>query len=283
MMRLRMIAALVATLIGLGATPALAQGDLLVAPTRLVLAGAAGGEVIVSNTGQRTTTYRISLVLRRMDPNGQIHAIDEAEARPSEAIALDMLNYAPRKITLAPNQSQTVRIGVRPPPGLAPGEYRAHLLFRAVPDAPEAAPAPAAGAGAPPPADGMSIALTPIYGVAIPLIVRQGEVPGEAKLVRAALTGSREAPSVELELARSGARSVYGTIELREAGRAEPIAAVKGIAAYPEIEQRTVSLPVDPAKLAAAKGALSVRFVETDPAAAKASPSEVPLARLAAK
>jgi P pilus assembly chaperone PapD len=273
MFRLFMLAALA---LGLAAaTPARAQGDLLVAPTRLVLGGAGGGEVIVSNTGQRTTTYRISLVLRRMDAAGQIRPVDEAEARPSEAAALDMLNYAPRKITLAPGQSQTVRIGVRAPPGLATGEYRAHLLFRAVPDAPDV---PSSTAPTPT-ADGMSIQLTPIYGVAIPLIVRIGEVAGAAKLSAAKLEGPATAPQVTVTLGRSGARSVYGTLELREAGRAEPIAAMKGIAAYPEVDQRSVSMPIDPKRLAQAKGALSVRFVETDPAAASAAPSDVPLAR----
>ena len=121
-----------AALIPLGA-PALAS-DLLVAPTRIVLDGNTGGEVMVSNTGDKTTTYRISLVLRRMDASGQINPLDEALATPADAAALDIISYAPRKITLAPQQPQTVRIGVRAPPSLPPGEYRAHLLFRAVPD-----------------------------------------------------------------------------------------------------------------------------------------------------
>lgn len=259
----------------LAGAPALAQGDLLVAPTRLVVNGSGGGEVIVSNTGDRTTTYRISLVLRRMDAAGQIRAVDEAEAKPNEAIALEIMNYAPRKITLAPQQSQTVRIGVRVPPTLAPGEYRAHLLFRAVPDAAaaDAAPAPAA--------DGMSIALTPIYGVAIPVIVRVGEVPGEARLVSAQLADAGT-PGVLVDLARSGNRSVYGTLEVMAPGSKAPIATVKGIAAYPEIAQRSVLVPVDPAKLAAVRGPLSVRFTETDPAG-KGGVSEVAVRTAAAR
>ncbi|MBX9797103.1 MAG: hypothetical protein K2Y03_09480 [Sphingomonas sp.] len=269
-----MMAALVA-LGAFGAAPARAQGDLLVAPTRLVVNGTGGGEVVVSNTGDRTTTYRISLVLRRMDANGQIRAVDEAEAKPSEAIALEIMNYAPRKITLAPQQAQTVRIGVRVPPTLAPGEYRAHLLFRAVPDAAaaDAAPTPAA--------DGMSIALTPIYGVAIPVIVRVGEVPGEARLVGAQVA-TAGAPGIQVDLARSGNRSVYGTIDVMAPGSKAPIATVKGIAAYPEITQRSVLVPVDPAKLAAVRGPLTVRFTETDPAG-KGGVSEVPVRATAAR
>ena len=59
---------------------------------------------------------------------------------PAERIALDMIAFSPRRVTLPPNQPQVIRVGVRVPEGMPPGEYRAHMLFRAVPDA-----APAAG------------------------------------------------------------------------------------------------------------------------------------------
>ena len=37
--------------------------------------------------------------------------------------------------TLAPHQPQAIRIAARPPQGLPDGEYRVHLLFRAIPPA----------------------------------------------------------------------------------------------------------------------------------------------------
>jgi len=49
------------------AHPARAQGDLLVAPTRVVINGGGGAEVVLSNIGDKPATYRISLELRRMD------------------------------------------------------------------------------------------------------------------------------------------------------------------------------------------------------------------------
>lgn len=240
--------------------PACAQGDLLVAPTRLVLSGASGGEVIVSNAGTATTTYRISLVIKRMDASGQIHAVPDGQALPAETAAVEMINHAPRRITLAPQQSQTIRIGVRPPPDLAPGEYRAHLLFRAVPDAPEVA------AEAPPPGGdtGMAIRLTPIYGVAIPVIVRIGAVDGAAQLVSARLQPGAD-PAITVDLARSGGRSVYGTLDVLAPGHKEPVATIKGVSAYPEIAGRQVRIPVPRERLAGVAG-LVVRFTETDPA-----------------
>ncbi|HNJ47660.1 MAG TPA: hypothetical protein PK479_04470, partial [Novosphingobium sp.] len=39
------------------AVPAQAQGDLLVAPTRVVISGGGGAEVILSNIGSEAATY----------------------------------------------------------------------------------------------------------------------------------------------------------------------------------------------------------------------------------
>ena len=246
-----------------------AQGDLLVAPTRLVLAPQQGGEVVVSNSGSRTSSYRISLVVRRMDERGQINNVEEGSATAAETATVEMVNYAPRKITLAPGQSQTVRIGVRAPADLAAGEYRAHLLFRAIPDA-----TPQGGDAAP--ADGgMSISLTPIYGVAIPVIVRIGDVPGGARMVSARLETVEGQQGVMIDLAREGQRSIYGTLSLNTPSELKPLAQVKGLAVYPELNHRQVFVPVDP-KLLGAKPVLTARFVETD-ASGKSVTAELPV------
>mgnify|MGYP001022610650 FL=1 len=120
----------------LGAAPAQAQGDLLVAPTRVIINNAGSAEVVLSNIGSQPATYRISAELRRMDEDGDFAEVKEADANPAEQAALAMVTFAPRRITLLPGQPQSVRIAVRPPEGLADGEYRVHMNFRAVPPAP---------------------------------------------------------------------------------------------------------------------------------------------------
>lgn len=256
----------------LSAMPAQAQSDLLVAPTRLVLEKDSGGEVVISNKGDSAATYRISLVLRRMENDGRVVAVDEAEASPEEAAAIDILTYAPRRVTLASQESRTIRIGVRAPDTLPQGEYRAHLLFRSIPDA-----ADPVGAANTPASDGMSIQLTPIYGVAIPVIVRVGPVDGEVTITQAKVANRDGRHTIDVELARSGNRSVYGNLAVMRQGSKEPVARIKGIAVYPEIERRTVAIPVD---VAGANGAgeLTVEFVETDPAG-KGQPTSVAVTR----
>src|SRR6187551_3107882 len=82
--------------------PLAAQGDLLIAPTRLILDGRRGGEVILSNIGEEEATYRIDLELRRMTSDGQLVPVDEAEANVTEHAALEMIRYAPRRVVLPP-------------------------------------------------------------------------------------------------------------------------------------------------------------------------------------
>ena len=110
-----------------------AQGDLLIAPTRLILDGRRGAEVILANQGSEEATYRITLELRRMDENGNLVPVEEGEASAAEKAALEMIRYAPRRVTLPPAQPQSVRISARPGADLPDGEYRVHMSFAALP------------------------------------------------------------------------------------------------------------------------------------------------------
>ena len=98
----------------LAAMPARAGiGDLLVAPTRLVLDGRKGAEVILNNIGDEPATYRLSVEFRRMTADGGLADVDQPTAE--DRVARDMIVYAPRRITLAPRQPQSIRIAARPP------------------------------------------------------------------------------------------------------------------------------------------------------------------------
>lgn len=254
--RLAASAALVAPLLLTAATPARAGvGDLLVAPTRIVLNGSRGTEIILNNIGEETATYRISVELRRMLPDGTLEEV--AEPNPGEIAARDMILYAPRRVTLPPKQPQAIRLNARAPQGLADGEYRVHLLFRAVPP-----PRPAAAA----PADfqGIGFALTPVYGVTIPVIVRLGNLEAQAGISNVRLTTDEKgAAAVALDLSRAGRRSTYGEIRVLKAGVAEPIALQRGVAVYTEIGKRSVQVPVEARFAAQAKGPVTIQYVET--------------------
>ena len=56
-------------------------GDLLVAPTRIVLDGRKGAEIILNNIGEEPATYRISVEFRRMTADGGLGRRDRADRR----------------------------------------------------------------------------------------------------------------------------------------------------------------------------------------------------------
>ena len=245
-----------AAALGTAASPALAAGDLLVAPTRVILDGSRGTEVVLNNIGSQPATYRISLEIKRMTAEGGLDEIAEENVTAAERSALEMIAFSPRRVTLPPNQPQVVRVGVRLPEGTPPGEYRAHMLFRAVPDAASATAEPK------PASAGVSIALTPIYGITIPVIVRVGDLGAEASIGEAWVSETQDGPAFNFDLSRTGNRSIYGDIEVTRPGVAEPLLVARGIAVYPEVGARKVSLRV-PGELAAKlKGPVRIRYTE---------------------
>jgi hypothetical protein len=229
-------------------------GDLLVAPTRVVLDGRRGTEVILNNIGDDVATYRVTVELRRMTPEGRL--VDVATPNDAERAAQEMILYAPRRITLPPNQPQAIRLSARAPQGLADGEYRVHLLFRAIP-----APRPQV-ASEEKKVEGVAFQLTPIYGVTIPVIVRLGNLEAKAALSNVRKVTDDGKPAIAMDLNRSGDRSTYGEVRVMKAGITDPIAVLRGVAVYTEIGQRSVVIPIDPAQAANATGQVTVQYVE---------------------
>jgi P pilus assembly chaperone PapD len=233
--------------------PALAAGDLLVAPTRVVLEGGRGTEVILNNVGTAPATYRISLELRRMTKDGRLEEVVTGNESEKEKATLAMISYAPRRVTLPPNQPQVIRVGARIAPELPDGEYRAHMLFRAVPDAQPVAEGPR---------QGVSIALTPIYGVTIPVIVRKGALKATAAISNVHLLRENGQVSLAFDMSRSGDRSVYGRVRVTKPGVAKPIYEARGIAVYTELSARTVALQVPPEVAATMTGPVTIQYLE---------------------
>ncbi len=251
--RLAGILALAGMALGSPAANAAGGGDLLVAPTRVVLDGNRSTEVILYNIGAVPATYRVSLELRRMTKDGAFEEIETTAANEKEAKTIAMVSYAPRKVVLLPNQPQSIRIGVRPPADLPDGEYRAHMLFRAIP--------PARPVTAPTQTQGVSISLIPIYGVTIPIIVRKGTLQAAATISDAKFTKADGKPALTVALTRTGTRSTYGRLQVLKPGIAKPVFVAGGIAVYSEIDARTATFPLEPAAVAALTGPVTVQYV----------------------
>ncbi len=251
------LAAVLAAPLFVSAAPAEAGiGDLLVAPTRIVLDGRRGAEVVLNNIGEEPAVYRVSVEFRRMDQDGGLNEVSQPTADDQKAA--DMIVYAPRRVTLAPHEPQAIRIAARPPQGLPDGEYRIHLLFRAIPPA-----NPVVKAAASEPEKGLRFQLTPIYGVTIPVIVRLGNLQAVAGIANVHLEKKDGNPVVSLDLSRTGSRSTFGEVRVLKPGVKDPIALQKAVAVYTEVNRRHVSVPMNPAYKGELTGPVTVQYVET--------------------
>jgi len=248
-------AALAVGIVAAAAPASAGVGDLLVAPTRIILDGRRGTEIVLNNVGDQPATYRISVEFRRMAPDGTLVEVTDPTLR--EKAAADMIIYAPHRVTLAPHQPQSIRIAARPPAGLPDGEYRVHMLFRAIPPATPVAPANGE------PVKGLHLQLIPIYGVTIPVIVRLGNLQATAGISNVEVEKKDGKPEIGLDLSRAGSRSTFGEVLVLKPGMKDPIAVEKAVAVYTELGTRHVSIPVDENYKGALNGPVTVQYLET--------------------
>jgi len=257
--------------------PQVGAGDVSLSPKRVTFnAATRATAVYIFNRGNTAATYSISLVDRLMTPDGRFLTVDEAMQDPVDAVlaatlqsAAKMIIHSPRRITLQPNESQTIRILAQRPADLPAGEYRTHLTVATVPPedfglmAEQAASATNEGE--------LSFRLLPLFAISIPLIVRQGPADARAAIESAQIRMERPsnlppdtiADSVAViyfDLVRLGVNSLYGNIEIRDGD--EVIGRSVGVAVYPEIERRTfnVALSATPPS----GKVLSIVFIDQD-------------------
>lgn len=249
-------AALILGTVTIAPTVPAQANDLLVAPTRIILNGSRGTEVILNNIGTEEAAYRISLELRRMTTDGGLEDVEVPNE--TEESALGMIRYAPRRVVLPPNQPQAIRIGVRPPRDIPDGEYRAHMLFRAIPR-PRSVTEETEGRG-----EGFRIRLIPIYGITIPIIVRHGNLTATAAIANPRIVEENGVQAVGFDLSRQGDRSVYGEVIVTRPGVDVPLARARGIAVYAEIDNRSVIIPISEEFQGSIAGPVRIQYREPD-------------------
>lgn len=259
--------ALVLMIAGLAgyACPAAAQGfgDLVVSPTRVELEGRnRSATVTLTNRGSETALFRISLIAMEMDEQGSLKAVDQPPA--GMMTAEELVRYAPRQVDIPPGGTQTVRLILRKPTELAAGEYRSHMFFRAVPpeDAGRAVDEKA-GQG------GVSVKLTPIFGITIPVIVRHGDLDLKVAMSDFAVVPDKEKKKLTFKLSRQGTKSAYGDVKVEylPAGGGAPVVVgeVTRLAVFTPNTDRMVEVPiVVPPGITLGKGMLKVLYRQVD-------------------
>ncbi len=210
--------------------PALAQGDLLITPRRLVFDGSRrSADINLANTGKDTATYAISLIQIRMLDDGGFETITAPD--PGQQFADRFIRFFPRSVTLGPNETQVVKVQVVRTNEMSAGEYRSHFYFRAVPKALPLGEDKASRDSA-----AIAVRLTPIFGITIPVIIRNGESTAKVSISDVSFTLVNDTvPRISFKFNRTGNMSVYGDItvdHISAGGRVTRVGTANGVAVY---------------------------------------------------
>lgn len=236
-----------------------AQGDIMILPKRLVFDGTQRAqEISLANTGSDSATYAISMVQYKMMENGTFEEITESEEGLN--FASDFIRYYPRQVVLGPNEAQTVRVQVTKTNQLEEGEYRSHMYFRAVEQQTalgleEIEENP----------ESISIKINAVFGISIPVIIREGNSTTEISFSDLNLNLAEENnPVLEMTIKRDGNMSVYGDISVEHislAGEKTEVGMVRGIAIYTPNKLRKFNLPLNkPEGIELNSGSLKVTY-----------------------
>ena len=206
------------------------QGNLLITPRRIVFDGSKRSiDLNLANTGQDTATYAISLVEIRMKDDGGFEIITDPD--PGQRFADKYIRFFPRSVTLGPNEAQVVKVQVTRSNDLTDGEYRSHFYFRSVPKG-----RPLGEKDAAQDTTSISVRLTPIFGITIPVIIRVGASTTKVTLTNLAFkTVNDTIPSFSFVFNRTGNMSVYGDIAvdyISTQGKIIRVGIANGVAVY---------------------------------------------------
>jgi P pilus assembly chaperone PapD len=208
----------------------MAQGDLLITPRRVVFEGSKRSmDLNLANTGKDTAVYAISLIQIRMKDDGGFETITEPD--PDQRFADRYIRFFPRSVTLGPNEAQAVKIQLIRSNELTAGEYRSHFYFRAIPKI-----SPLGEKEKAKDSTTISVMLTPVFGITIPVIIRVGESSASVTFSDLGFEMANDTvPRFTLVFNRSGNMSVFGDLTVDHIsiqGKITRVGIANGVAVY---------------------------------------------------
>ena len=243
-------------------SPLLAQGNLLIYPKRIVFEGGKSiKKLTLANTGKDTAVYIISFLEYKMNTNGELKVTSEAEEGLN--FASSHVRFFPRKVTLAPNEGQTVKVQLRNSKNLTDGEYRSHLYFRAEEDKEPL------GQTKQKKDSTFSIKLKAIFGIAIPCIIRKGDNTTTVAISDLQFIKINDTDTIlQFKLNRNGNMSTYGdfTINYITTDNVDyEVAKMKGVGVYTPGKLRTMKIKLNkPAAINFIGGYFKIVFTQNE-------------------
>lgn len=190
---------------------------------------------IINNTG-KPQTYRLEWIKYRMKEIGGLEKLTPENENDFGILwGEKMLRVAPKRITVAPGQSQIIRVALRRKKDMSKQEHRAHLHIIQELSTPDYGQKPKNK-------NGSSAILSFEQATAIPLIIRGGQSQAQAKITDGFLKATEKGLQINYTLHRIGEGSLYGDFDFTclddQSDDNTVIGQIGGIAIYPEINKR---------------------------------------------
>lgn len=245
--RLHLISAMFLCFLFLGCigTAKAATQHLMCSPLRLIFTErqrAITAHVI--NQGDKTITYSIALITLRKAADGRMY--EPKDKTPEELMIKKLIRFSPRRATIGPRQSQIVKLMVRKPKDLSPGEYRIFIQLHPHPST-ERTRKRVAGVES-----GMGVNVELTVDSNFPVIIQHQVPMGTVSPSSAQLHTSlnrQDVPKLELTLTREGKASAFGNIFLdyiapEKSAQPVEIGRVIDMALYAPEKRKVLTVPL---------------------------------------
>jgi len=224
----------------LSLVPALAQAGavLFIYPTLIMFEGNERSSTItLSNRGDETGTFEMSWTDMTMNSDGGL----VKHEGPAPWSIQSYVRYSPRRVTLAPLESQVIRIAVRRGLDVPEGEYYSHFRVLTLnsedPSALEAEAAEQVAA---------AVVIEARSAVAVPIIWRNSRDSSSASIESVRI--DRDTNQLSVDVMRHGHVSVRGFLHVFETaadGARSSLAEPVPLVIYPSLDARTMTIDLN--------------------------------------
>jgi P pilus assembly chaperone PapD len=227
--------------------PVVAQAGavLFIYPTLVVFEGnQRSATVTITNRGDQTGTFEMSWTDMTMNSDGGLVKYDGQAPWSIQSY----VRYSPRRVTLAPAESQVIRMAVRRGLDIPEGEYYSHFRVLTL-NSEDPAVADSESEEEPTVA---AITIEARTAVAIPIVWRNSRAAPGASIEAVQVDNATN--NISVDVRRHGPLSVRGYLHVFEKaadGTRSPLAEPVPLVIYPSLDARTMAIELNDGVIAA--------------------------------
>jgi len=232
---------LVLSILFLLPTAAWSGAVLLIHPTLVLFEGnERSATITLTNRGDQTGTFEMSWIEYTMTAKGGLTRMDGIAPWSVQPY----VRYSPRRVTLAPAESQVIKIALRRRKDVAPGEYYSHV--RVLTNDRENPEKNETKAAIELPENTTSVTITTRTAMAIPIIWRNSQESSGATIESADF--DPQTRKLTIDVRRHGHLSVRGFLyvfDIAPDGTRRRLAEPVPLVIYPNLDGKTIAIAFD--------------------------------------